>query len=88
MKFISHLFFFPFHKAPISLEDGGYLSHEEVVAQLSADTLSSSSTLGRDGRSFAAGTYAQAVVLNLKSEVILCMLWFVVAKNLTSSMCR
>jgi hypothetical protein len=50
-------------------ESGKTLSHEEVVSQLNADTLSSYSTLGRDGRAFACGTFAQAVVLNLKSEV-------------------
>jgi Zn-dependent M16 (insulinase) family peptidase len=56
-------------EAPIVQESGKTLSHEEVVSQLNADTLSSYSTLGRDGRAFACGTFAQAVVLNLKSEV-------------------
>lgn len=58
-----------FFQAPILRENGEQLSHEEVVAQLNADTLSSSSTLGRHGRSFTGGTFAQAVMLNLQSEV-------------------
>lgn len=56
-------------EAPIVQDSGKTLSHEEVVSQLNADTLSSYSTLGREGRTFACGTFAQAVVLNLKSEV-------------------
>jgi hypothetical protein len=56
-------------EAPIVQDSGKTLSHEEVVSQLNADTLSSYSTLGSGGRSFSCGTFAQALVLNLKSEV-------------------
>jgi len=56
-------------QAPIVQESGTQLSHEEVVSQLHADTLSSSSMLGHRGRTFTCGDFAQAIFLNFKSEV-------------------
>lgn len=56
-------------EAPIVQESGTQLSHEEVVSQLHADTLSSSSMLGHRGRTFTCGDFAQAIFLNFKSEV-------------------
>ncbi len=51
------------------LESGEMLLHEDVVTQLTNDTVSYSNKLGFGGSRFLVNSFAQAVVINLKGEV-------------------
>ena len=54
-------------ESPLSI-DGVDTSYEEVVAQLSADCLGSSTSLGVGGSRFLPGAFAQSAVLSLQAE--------------------
>ncbi|CAH1271971.1 Hypp4744 [Branchiostoma lanceolatum] len=51
------------------LRDGVFVSHEDVIRELAADTLTAESSLGVGGNRFACGHFAQVVTLALKLEM-------------------
>ncbi|XP_067661811.1 uncharacterized protein C05D11.1-like [Haliotis asinina] len=67
LKYYLPLFCEVLLESPI-LRDGKLVSHEEVIAQLEADTLSSSVGLGVRGGKFSCGSFPQVASVELKVE--------------------
>ncbi|XP_060600571.1 uncharacterized protein C05D11.1-like [Ruditapes philippinarum] len=54
-------------ESPI-LRDGVLVSHEEIISQLEADTLSTESCIGVNGGKFSCGSFPQIVMLKIQVE--------------------
>ncbi|XP_053381490.1 uncharacterized protein C05D11.1-like isoform X2 [Mercenaria mercenaria] len=50
------------------LRDGVLVSHEEIISQLEADTLSTESCIGVDGGNFSCGSFPQVVKMKIQVE--------------------
>ncbi|XP_033646112.1 uncharacterized protein C05D11.1-like [Asterias rubens] len=51
------------------IRDGVLVSHEDVVTQLAADTLSTESSLGFNGNRFRCGEFSQVAFIEMKVEI-------------------